>query len=338
MKPIVLSGKKRFSYKDVMESQEDYFELGERLRELTDRGVIRPVKNAGKVPFQPYFYKEYYLISENRKERCPHRNEISRLSPRLLEYYISHEDHYEDDRIWLLPLSEWMKKEDREECSVKERSYEIFRNEKMMEGKEVQRILSRCSLSYEDFSAYRTYEPFFCNPISSCGAALVLENKDPWYSISRALRQKKTDRFFNEKILAVIYGEGRKADSGAENARLQDFLSGLDPKPDRVLYCGDIDRAGVNILAKCREVNPEFEVVPFIQLYEAMIRKAPPLPLENEKALDSVTRTWDRSFPSLFAEEEYVTLVLDHNLRIPQEILKFGDYLKYCGEEHVQLS
>ena len=329
---------KRFSYKDVMESQEDYFELGERLRELTGQGKIRPIKSAGKVPFQPYFYKEYYredLKKKRKGKSC--RSEINQLSPRLLEYYISHEDQYEEDAEWLIPLSDWMKKEETEECSLKERSYEIFRNEKMLEEKDVQRILNRCSLTYEDLCAFRTFEPFFCNLISSSGKALVLENKDPWYSITRALKQKNTDVFLGEKIQAVIYGEGRKADSGAVNSRLQDFLSGLEYRPESVLYAGDIDRAGVNILAKCREVNPEFEVVPFHALYEQMIRKAPEDALENEPSDDHNTKTWDRSFASMFAEAEYVNAVLDHNLRIPQEILKLPDYLEYCGDSHVPI-
>ncbi len=337
MKKIALLGKKRFSYKEVMESSEDYFALAERLKELTDQGKIRPVKRSGKVSFQPYFYKEYF-VCDIKPDSEIFRGEINQLAPPLLEYYIAHENQYAEDRKWLLLLSAWMKREETGECSVKERSYEIFRDEKMLEGKDVRRILSRCSLVYEDLCCYRTFEPFFCIPVSATGAALVLENRDPWVSIRRAMEGKHTSRFLGREIMYVIYGEGRKADSAAENARLQEFLSGLDARPRQVLYCGDSHRACGSTFTTCREVIPDMEVLAFQELYEAMIRKAPKDPLENEPALDHLTKTFDASFAEMFEEAAYVKQVLAENRRIPQEILTLQDYLELCGDDDGKLS
>lgn len=331
MKDIRQLGKKRFSYRDIMESGDDYFEIGSQLGNLVAEGVIRPVKKAGRVSFRPYFYNEYY-VNDVSDGGMTDRREILRLAPRLLEYYISHTAHYEEDREWLLPLSSWMKESGfMQECSVKERSYEIYRNEKMLEGNDLRRILSRCGLAYDDLSCYRTFEPFFCNHISDCGAALVLENKDPWYSISRALKAEKTNVFLNTEIMYVIYGEGRKADSAAADSRLQDFIFQLDPIPETVLYCGDIDRAGLSILSKCRDVNPDIAVCPFEALYEAMLERAPEDPLENEPSDDRKTKHYDADSAGLSAGIDYIKTVLAHNLRIPQEILSYADYRMMCG-------
>lgn len=335
MKEITSLKKKRFSYKDIIEPQDDYGSLGRLLEELVENGMIRPIKRSGRVSFQPHFYSEYYVngIEEGKPENS---REIQHLAPVLLEYYVSHNAHYEEDRKWLQPLSEWLKNGiHTEECSVKERSYEIFQNEKTLEGNDLRRIMNRCRFDFDVLSCYRTFEPFFCNHISNHGAALVLENKDPWYSISKALKARNTNRFLNTELMYVIYGEGRKADSAAVNARLQDFIGSCDPIPEYVLYCGDIDRAGISIFTKCQAVNEDIAVLPFVELYQAMLEKAPENPLENEPSEDRKTKNYERDFPELFAQSAYIKTVLENNLRIPQEILTYADYLRMCGDADV---
>ena len=334
MKDLSLLAAKRFSYKDVMEPDEDYASLGVILNECVEKGWIRPVKASGRVSFAPYFYREYFVIPK-RKTAHADPEEILRLAPALLEYYSDHPDHYVQDAEVLIPLSTWMKQEELHfECSLKERSYQIFHNEKLLESESACRILNRCGLCYEDLGCYRTYEPFFCERISEEGYALVLENKDPWVSIVKAMRRKNTSLFLGRKIMCVIYGEGRKVDSCAEASRLQDFFKGLNPAPSAVLYCGDIDRAGIAIYEKCREVNPDAAIEPFPELYRAMAAKAPADPMANEPAEDHKTRTPDLSFAEIFEDPSYVRTVLTHNLRIPQEILTLRDYLELCGGEN----
>ena len=334
MKDLSEINGKRFSYRDVMEPDEDYLTLNAELNRLIQEGRIRPVQKSGTVSFFPYFAKEYF-INPLQKRVNPDRKELHQLAPVLLEYYSSHIDHYAEDQNWLLPLSEWLKSpEGKQECSLKERSYEIYRNEKTLEGSEVRRILSRCGITVNQLCCYRTFEPFFCEKISDTGAALVLENKDPWYSIIRALRKQKTSLFLNEKIMYVIYGEGRKVDSEAVNSRLQDFLSGLNPNPRKVLYCGDIDRAGAAIFEKCRMVNQEIAVLPFVKLYNAMIEKAPEKAEDNEPTEDRKTGNRHEAFSLLLSNPQYVQTVLNRNLRIPQEVLSLQDYLRMCGADY----
>ncbi|MBR2676138.1 MAG: hypothetical protein IKE28_04430 [Solobacterium sp.] len=335
MRDIALLKKKRFSYKDIIDPQDDYNLLGQKLEELIKGGKIRPNKSSGRVSFQPHFYNEYFVNTpeENMTENS---HDIQQLAPILLEYYISHASHFEEDRQWLLPLSEWMKCENQTEtCSVKERSYEIFRNEKILESSDLRRIMNRCGFGFDDLQCYRTFEPFFCTRISSCGAALVLENKDPWYSICRALKTKNTNRFLNTELMYVIYGEGRKVNSTAVNSRLKDFIGSLEQIPESILYCGDIDRAGVSILTKCQEVNSDIEVLPFTKLYQAMIDKAPENVLENEPSEDRKTKNYEQAFSEQFSKSAYVRDVLENNLRIPQEILTYADYLQMCGDAYV---
>ena len=332
MKDLSVLMKKRFRYQDVMDANDDYASLGEQLEQLVQSGRIRPVKNAGRVAFRPFFFREYYL-NDTISETIVDSSRLHALAPVLLEYYISHAEHYVEDEAVLVSLSDWMKSDgEKEECSVKERSFEIYRDEKMLEGMDAQRVLKRCGLTYRDLNCYRTYEPFFLERISDHGCALILENKDPWVSIAKAMKQKQTSLFLHEPVMYLIYGEGNKVTKDAPSARLQDFISGLDPKPDRILYCGDIDKAGVSILTRCQKANPELEILPFGALYEAMMERAPFDPLDNEPVQDHKTKTYDRSFADLFERRDYVRTVLDHDRRIPQEILGLPDYRKMSGE------
>ncbi len=330
MKDISSFTKKRIHYKDLIEPGDDYAAVDAQLTQWIEQGVLRPIKKAGRAQFSPHFYNEYF-VNEEAKQAAD-LSELNLLAPVFLEYYISHPEQYAEDRECLIPLSSWMKESsDSVKCSVKERSYEIFRNEKMLEGPVCRRILSRTGLEYKRLNCYRAYEPFFYEKFSDHGIAVVLENKDPWYSLRMALHAEKTSRFLGNEIMYVIYGEGRKVDSKEIHARLQDFIDALEYQPEMILYCGDIDRAGVSIYTTCRNVNPELVIEPFIQLYDAMIRKAPEDFRQNEASDDHKTRTYDRTFADQFGEHEYVENVLAYNLRIPQEILRYEDYLNMCG-------
>ena len=331
VKEIGTLTKKRFSYSDVIEPGEDYVSLGQQLDQLTAAGIIRPILRSGKVSARPYFYREYY-VNEQTPDIREYKAEINRLAPSLIEYYLNHEEHYLQDRSVLEQLSRWLKTGGEQcECSVKERSYEIFRDEKKLEGSDCRRVMGRCGMTFESLNCYRTYEPFFHRQTAEQGCVLVLENKDPWYSIDRAMTAKQSDCFLGKQIMYLVYGEGRKADAKEEGSRLQDYLFSLNREITEVLYCGDIDRAGIAIFTGCREVNPDLHLQPFIPLYNAMVKKAKDDVCDNEPSQDSATKKYDEAFADLLEQPEYVKAVLKENRRIPQEILHYGDYLNMCG-------
>lgn len=332
MKNYLSLNKNRFNYTEVIEPSEDYNSFANEINELIEAGLIRAIKKSGKVRFAPYFWKEYFINKSTLEQTKVSLSEINQLAPSLIEYYIGHPDHYLEDKSELLLLNEWLKNGDKTiECSVKERSFEIFRREKALEGETCSRIMNRCRMTYSDLNCYRTYEPFFYTKISEKGCALILENKDPWYSIAKALEKENTNRIFHKEIMYLIYGEGKKADSKEDGSRIIDFIQNLPLQPEECFYCGDIDRAGVVIFTKCQEVNAELNIKPFMPLYEKMLEKALDFWDENEKAEDNKTKKFDEGFAEFFNNPEYIREVLYENLRIPQEILSLKDYLEVCG-------
>lgn len=74
--------------------------------------------------------------------------------------------------------------------SVKERSFEIWGDEKFLESKGGKSILTFNMIDNEYLNFYYAPEPFFCIEIKKKkkdSVLLIIENKDTWYSVGRAL-------------------------------------------------------------------------------------------------------------------------------------------------------
>lgn len=152
---------------------------------------------------------------------------------------------------------------------------------------------------------------------------LIVENKDPWYSIGKAIKLLDKHKLFNTEISILVYGEGRKA---TKRNRISDFLREIISQDFNVLYIGDIDIEGVRLLYECIEKN-EVQIEPFTPLYKQMIKSA--VLSDLKKTDDNRHRAYPEEFLQLFEsnEQAVVTEVLKMNKRIPQEILNYQDYL-----------
>ena len=325
----------RFTYQEFIETYgiEDYQRLKEVLDQLIADGKIKGIKRNGKTTFQPHIYKAYRKVSQ-QPDYEEARKDIIHLHPKMIGYYHARPEDYLQSEREIVILSDYLKsheielKDPAERMSRKERSYQIFGEEKKLESREVRSICSSCNITDEDLNCYPTYEPFFNIRIQDDpeGCAIILENKDPWDSIARELQGKRY--FLGKKISYVIYGEGNKITTSDISGRFSSFVKNLNPCPSLFLYCGDLDKAGVQILVKLRKVNPDLDIRPFTQLYLEMKKKAPSDWKQLENTDDRHTKTYDESFLEQFEREdrEYIRNVLDHDKRIPQEILNRKDY------------
>ena len=158
---------------------------------------------------------------------------------------------------------------------------------------------------------------------------VVSENLDPWVNMRNAMYLDGRKRLFGERVHGVVFGNGYLVD---DPHKLPDLIAALDAEDVTVLYWGDIDRAGLSILAKLSDMaDGRFTVEPFVPAYRLMLRRAMerfPDPAANEPTDQGgvQVRGLDLLEGSLKKREAaYLRAVIDGALLIPQEILTAQD-------------
>lgn len=253
---------KKISLEEVTKkiSEQDYQSQYHYVLQLIDSGSLKPVKASGTNGKKPALYKEYWVIE--REDAVKKKQLLEELEYRLhpaiaREYYRKHPEGYEEDRRWVLLLSNYLKEHSeklREAVSCNERSFEIWHREKFLLKEHGKKILSRCGLMVEDLNVYETAEPFpyYVHTRKIPQKLLILENKDTFYSMRKALLSGKTD-IIGEKIGTLIYGAGK----GIWRS-FQEFDSCAEPymkyANNTLFYFGDLDYEGIFIYEKLVEI------------------------------------------------------------------------------------
>ena len=158
---------------------------------------------------------------------------------------------------------------------------------------------------------------------------LVTENLDPWLDVRDLMYEEGVSQILGERIHAVVLGGGMPV---LEPNRLHLLLDTLGADSYDVLYWGDIDRAGLDILLKLQALlDGKFEVKAFTPAYQLMCDRATarfPEPGDNEKTGQINLEVGDTSVicDGLTPEAAaYAKAVIDDCCLIPQEILTKRD-------------
>lgn len=158
---------------------------------------------------------------------------------------------------------------------------------------------------------------------------VVSENLDPWVNMRDAMFRGGRKRIFDERVHGVVFGNGYLVD---DPHKLPDLIASLGAEDVTVLYWGDLDRAGLQILARLVDLaGDRFSVEPLVAAYRLMLKRAMeryPNPLENEPTDQAGVTPMGLELlePHLKDRElEYLRVVLDNALLIPQEILTAED-------------
>ncbi|XCP85149.1 Wadjet anti-phage system protein JetD domain-containing protein [Roseburia hominis] len=325
---------KRVSLDQLLYFKKDllYIEQYEYVMLLLKEGHIRPLKASGTNGKHPALYREYWLLEESKDYSVMEDELKYQITPQIsVDYYLSHLEAYEQDRDWVLKLSEYLK--DRSEClespeSVNERSFEIWGREKFLSKEQGRKILKRCGLTEGFLNIYKTVEPlaYYSHTREVPQNLLILENKDTFYSMRRHLLEGN-DRILGVRIGTLIYGGGKRI-----RRSFEDFEFCIEPymKADgnRIYYFGDMDYEGIGIYEGLAEVFAEkWKIEPFVPAYEALLRKAKKaghLPETKEQQ----NRNIKNVFFLFFSEEQTQQMkkILECNEYVPQEILNISDF------------
>lgn len=158
---------------------------------------------------------------------------------------------------------------------------------------------------------------------------LVTENLDPWLDVRDLMYEEGRSTILGERIHAVVLGGGMPV---LENNRLHLLLDTLGADSYEVLYWGDIDRAGLDILCRLRALlEGKFDVKAFTPAYQLMCDRAMarfPDPASNEKTGQVNIEVADTSVICAGLTPEaaaYAEAVIANCGLVPQEILTKRD-------------
>ena len=292
-------------------------------------GLLKPFRNAETNGNRSYpIYMKYHILrgKEDHVELLPM---IRKLHPLLLQngYIQNHPKAYGEHRDVLEKISRWLFQNPEKPVAVsrKERSFEIFGAEKMLDDAGTKNLLSRLQISADTLCFYDT--PTYCfhdyiprRADEMC--LLICENKDIWFNLRKMLCESGRCKLWGTVLDGVIYGEGNRV---CENGALTEYTRFLGVSNVRYLYWGDIDREGLNIAVRLFRNNPALRIEPFCAAYLQMLERAKQFCTVLSE--DARERTEDYApFLDFFAEDERTMIsdAMDKNLHIPQEIISFA--------------
>lgn len=302
----------------------DYDEFYTEVLQCVESGALSAVKASHTNGRSHPLFKKYRIASPKQTQKALEK--IKLLHPSLLKngWLLSHSDEYDKWEHELLVLDSFFCRFDSygTPISKKERSYQIFGEEKRLEDREFAAFLHRLGLSPADLNCYETPEPLFdyiLNPASSM-TLLICENKDIWFNLRRLMLEEQKRTLFSFPLDGIVYGEGNKI---TEEHKLDDYLCGIGARSVHFWYWGDIDKEGFDIFLRLKKMNYGQTILLFTRGYEEMIRRAAQKPPQKDNSRDR-----DYDFNEIFLQFSGETLrqirnVLDSGFRIPQEAVNY---------------
>ena len=307
-------------------------ELYDLASDAVAKGFISPIETSGTNGNRvyPVYLKYRIILSEDYSDALA---EIDMLHPEILKtgYLQSKPDLYLKYRDQLRKLNSYLfKAKSLVSVSRKERSFEIFDEEKQLEDSSFRGLLDRLSLNSDALNYYNTPEYCFNDFIPAKKAKMTLlicENKDIWFNIRRRMYEDEAYTILDEHIDGVVYGCGNKV---SEKDSLSAYTRFMRADFVQYYYWGDIDRAGLNIFLSLKKNNPGLEIKLFTPGYIKMLQFAQkrnvPDSDDHRERIGNYKEIYD-----LFSGElrDFLIANIESNKRIPQEIINYEILLAY---------
>lgn len=297
---------------------------------LIKEGIIEGVLGSRKNNKVPKNFKKFRIL--RNVEKHPLVAKLEYLYPRFnSNYYSNNINELEVDFDNIMKLSRFLNAiadSDVFECSINERSFEIFGDEKFLDLKG-RVILNNLKLGIEELKVYKTREPFFdyVDTKISNGNVLVVENKDTWYSLKKVFMKYNGLNLYGTNFTVLIYGEGWKILRSFEFIEEKPYYHNIN----EIYYIGDLDFEGISIYQYLAEKYSIFSIKPLIPVYKKMIDKAVGLQLRVAEK-DQKKYKIDEFLNMLGSYKKSMFSILSDGQYIPQEILAYKDFIKLQEE------
>lgn len=293
--------------------------------------ILTPVKSSGMNGNRVYpLYLKYRItISEDYSDAL---SEITMLHPAINKtgYFNSRPEMYVKFRAQLQKLNTYLfRTKTKVSISKKERSFEIFDEEKQLEDKGFCSLFDHLGLTADILCYYETPEYCFNDYIPERKdrmVLLIMENKDIWFNIRRRMYEDDAREILGTHIDGAVYGAGNRV---SEAGALSEYTRFMGAEAVKYLYWGDIDRAGLNIFLSLVKNNPGLDITLFVPAYAEMLHLS-----ENRDIPDSDDHREQmgnyEDIYALFSNEDKDQLIklIENNKRLPQEIINYESLLK----------
>ncbi len=329
---LLMYGKKSITLETLSDllkvEMSDTKSLFDKISEMVDASFLEPVKNSGQNGNLRYpLFKRYrVLVKEELSEDV--EKQIRKLHPALCKsgYLSSHVQEYLKHKEVIGCLNTFLfTRKVGEPISRKERSFEIFGREKVLDDSEVKSLLRHLEIFDSDLEFYDTPEYCFHDYIPERKddlTLLICENKDIWFNIRRCMFEDHFKSLFGVAIDGVVYGNGNKVSN--KSGALVEYVRFMGNPNVTFLYWGDIDREGFDIFRRTRDVNDFQNIKLFIPGYRKMIERAQNICLEDSPSSKKEGVSFADLFEDFSAEEQkFLNRVLEDNKLIPQEIISY---------------
>lgn len=304
-------------------------QLYEIVQQLTNAGLLQPITGSKTNGNRRYLLYQKYRITLKAESYKTELIEISTLHPALQKSGVLQKSpaQYIKYRKQLKKLDTYLFHQTAkpEPVSRKERSFEVFSEEKSLDDTGLCALLARLGLGAEALAYYDTPEFCFNDYIPKKKrqmTLLICENKDIWFNIRRRMYEDGAGELFGVALDGVVYGCGNRI--SARNA-LSGYTDFLGAEQVAYLYWGDIDRSGLAIYQNLLHNNPDLSIRLFTQAYEEMLRLAKGCTIPNSEDERTLVENYEALFAQV-AEElqaDFRYYVLKRK-RVPQEIISYA--------------
>ena len=241
---------------------------------------------------------------------------------------VRHPEWYELHCDALQCLSAYLFRRPAEEIPVsrKERSFEIFGEEKLLDDDSFCHMLKSLEITEEMLGFYDTPAYCFHDYIPQRlpqMTLLICENKDIWFNLRRRMFEDHARTLWETPIDGVVYGEGERICK--QDGALTEYTRFLGDCQVQYLYWGDIDREGLNIFLRLVRANPGLEIRLFDRAYKEMLHRAAHIRIPHSADLRGQQEDYNpvlAQFPE--PDRQLLQNALADNLRIPQEIISYA--------------
>lgn len=324
--------KKNISVEDLASllkfSLTDIKEAYETIESLIEDGLIEPIKASGKSGNLAYSWYKKYRITVVEEIDDSVIKDIKRLNSRLLQngYLPAHPLVYLENMEVIDAISKFLfLNHDADFISRKERSFELFGKEKVLDNPSVKSLLKSLQITENELRFYDTPEYCFHDYIpvrKNQMTLLICENKDIWFNIRRCMFEDGFKKLFGVPLDGVVYGSGNKVSQ--KQGALAEYIKFMGNPQVKFLYWGDIDREGLDIYRRTCEVNGGLDITLFLPGYKKMIEKARGVELEDSPSSKKEGMDFEDLLGGFNLEEKvYLIKTLNENKLIPQEIISY---------------
>lgn len=244
-------------------------EMSAALVEIAATGLLRPSRELDRSgsPALPVLVTR--LGTSRFQQAAPLRAYVDELAS-AAELALSRAERSLLDRV-----NGWLRDggRDQEAIPLRERSYELFGDEKRLDSLAATRLFARGVVTFELLRAFPTPPPLAVRQVGTAPWVLVVENSATFASVRAVLTELAACPGGNAAVGDVAYGAGKLAPY-AMPSLVDERSSRGHAQYEALLYFGDLDAPGIAIAAGCAAAAAAAglsEVVPARALYRALL-------------------------------------------------------------------